>query len=98
MQLFADEDASAPARWDYGEMDTIYGFYNAKMWIGKVEQQQPTVFSVLREWQNYVIESSCNTVRAGSSFNQQREKCRQISRSDLHVQFNVGIHFARCQS
>jgi hypothetical protein len=31
--LFGDEDASAPARWDCGEMDTIYGFCNAKMWI-----------------------------------------------------------------
>jgi hypothetical protein len=32
-QLFVDEDTSAPARWDYGEMNTICGFYNAKMWI-----------------------------------------------------------------
>ncbi len=37
-----------------------------KKTIGKVEQQQPTVFSVLREWQSSVVESSCNTVRAGS--------------------------------
>ncbi len=33
LQLFGDEDASAPGRWDCGEMDTICGFYNAKMWI-----------------------------------------------------------------
>ncbi len=33
LQLFIDEDASAPARWDYGKMDTICGFCNAKMWI-----------------------------------------------------------------
>jgi hypothetical protein len=33
LQLFGDEDASTPGRWDYGEMDTIYGFCNAKMWI-----------------------------------------------------------------
>jgi hypothetical protein len=33
LQLFGDEDASDPGRWDYGEMDTICGFYNAKMWI-----------------------------------------------------------------
>jgi hypothetical protein len=31
--LFGDEDASALGRWDCGEMDTICGFYNAKMWI-----------------------------------------------------------------
>jgi hypothetical protein len=41
--------------------------------IGKVEQQQPTIFFVLREWQSSVAESSCNTAKAGSSFNQQRE-------------------------
>jgi hypothetical protein len=27
----------------------------------------------LREWQSSVAESSCNTARAGSSFNQQRK-------------------------
>jgi hypothetical protein len=62
--------------------------------IGKVEEQQPTIFSVLREWQSSIVESSYNTTRAGSSFNQQREQCCQISRSDSHVQFGVG----RCQS
>jgi len=31
--LFGDEDALALARWDCGEMDTICGFCNAKMWI-----------------------------------------------------------------
>jgi hypothetical protein len=33
LQLFRDEDASTPGRWDCGEMDTICGFYSAKMWI-----------------------------------------------------------------
>jgi hypothetical protein len=33
LQLFGDEDASAPGRWDCGEMDLICGFCNAKMWI-----------------------------------------------------------------
>jgi hypothetical protein len=66
--------------------------------IGKVDQQQPTILFVLQEWQSSIAESSCNTTRVGSSFNQQREQCRQISRSDSHVQFGVGIHFARCQS
>jgi hypothetical protein len=66
--------------------------------ISKVDKQQPIIFSVLWEWQSSVAESSCNTVRAGSSFNQQREQCRQISRSDSHVQFSVGIHFVQCQS
>jgi hypothetical protein len=33
LQLFRDEDASAPGRWDCGEMDTICGFYSAKMSI-----------------------------------------------------------------
>jgi hypothetical protein len=33
LQLFGDEDASALGRWDCGEMDTICGFCNAKMWI-----------------------------------------------------------------
>jgi hypothetical protein len=37
--------------------------------IDKVDKQQPTIFSVLREWQSSVAESSCNTARAGSSFN-----------------------------
>jgi hypothetical protein len=41
--------------------------------IGKVEEQQPIIFSVLREWRSSVAESSCNTARAGSSFNQQSE-------------------------
>jgi hypothetical protein len=41
--------------------------------ISKVDEQQPTIFSVLREWQSFVAESSYNTARAGSSFNQQRE-------------------------
>jgi hypothetical protein len=31
--------------------------------IGKVEQQQPKVFFVLREWQNSIAESSCNITR-----------------------------------
>jgi hypothetical protein len=31
--LFGDEDVLAPAQWDCGEMDIIYGFCNAKMWI-----------------------------------------------------------------
>ncbi len=35
LQLFGDEDVSALARWDCGEMDTICGFCNAKMWIKK---------------------------------------------------------------
>jgi len=65
--------------------------------IGKVKQP-PTIFYVLREWQSSIVESSYNTARAGSSFNQQREQCHQISRSDSHVQLGVGIHFARCQS
>ncbi|CAM6007599.1 unnamed protein product [Sphagnum balticum] len=33
LQLFGDEDTSAPGRWDYGEMDIICGFCSAKMWI-----------------------------------------------------------------
>jgi hypothetical protein len=33
LQLFGDENALAPTRWDCGKMDIIYGFYNAKMWI-----------------------------------------------------------------
>jgi hypothetical protein len=33
LQLFGDKDASAPGRWDCGEMDTICGFCSAKMWI-----------------------------------------------------------------
>jgi len=33
LQLFGDADASTPGRWDCGEMDTICGFYNTKMWI-----------------------------------------------------------------
>jgi hypothetical protein len=66
--------------------------------ISKVEEQQPTIFYVLREWQSSVAESSCNTARVGSFFNQQREQCHQISRSDSHVQFGVGIHFIRSQS
>jgi hypothetical protein len=33
LQLFGDEDASAPGRWDCGEMDTICEFCSAKMWI-----------------------------------------------------------------
>jgi hypothetical protein len=35
LQLFGDEDVLASTRWDYGEMDIICGFYNAKMWIKK---------------------------------------------------------------
>jgi hypothetical protein len=33
LQLFGDEDASAPGQRDCGEMDIICGLYNAKMWI-----------------------------------------------------------------
>jgi hypothetical protein len=33
LQLFRDEDALTLAQWDCGEMDTICGFCNAKMWI-----------------------------------------------------------------
>jgi hypothetical protein len=33
LQLFGDGDASAPGRWDCGEMDIICGFCSAKMWI-----------------------------------------------------------------
>jgi hypothetical protein len=66
--------------------------------IGKVDEQQPIIFFMLQEWQSFIVESSCNIARAGSSFNQQREQCRQISRLDSHVQFGVGIHFIRCQS
>jgi hypothetical protein len=31
--LFGDKNASTLARGDCGKMDTIYGFYNTKMWI-----------------------------------------------------------------
>jgi hypothetical protein len=31
--LFGNKYASTLARWDCGEMDTIYGFCNMKMWI-----------------------------------------------------------------
>jgi hypothetical protein len=41
--------------------------------IDKVDEQQPTIFFMLREWQSSIVESSYNTARAGSSFNQQRE-------------------------
>jgi hypothetical protein len=41
--------------------------------IGKVKLQQPTIFSMLQEWQSFVAESSCNTARVGNSFNQQIE-------------------------
>jgi hypothetical protein len=40
--------------------------------IDKVDKQQPIIFFVLREWQSSIAESSCNTARAKSSFNQQR--------------------------
>jgi len=77
LQLFGDEDASAPGRWDCGEMDTICGFCSAKMWIkersAKSTNNNPQFFSVLQEWQSSVTESSCNIARAGSFFNQQRE-------------------------
>jgi len=33
LQLFGDEGALTLGRWDCGEMDTICGFCNAKMWI-----------------------------------------------------------------
>jgi hypothetical protein len=33
LQLFGDEDALGLAQWDCGEMDTICGFCNVKMWI-----------------------------------------------------------------
>jgi len=33
LQLFGDEDVLALGRWDCGEMDTICGFCNEKMWI-----------------------------------------------------------------
>jgi hypothetical protein len=38
--------------------------------IGKVEEKPPIVFSMLREGQSSVAESSCNIARVGSSFNQ----------------------------
>ncbi len=73
LQLFGDKDASALAQWDYGEMDTIYGFCNAKMWIKerlvKSSNSNPKFFFVLREWQSSVIKFSCNTARVGSYFN-----------------------------
>jgi hypothetical protein len=31
--LFGDKDVLALTRWDCGEMNTICGFYNVKMWI-----------------------------------------------------------------
>jgi hypothetical protein len=33
LQLFGHKDASAPGRWDCGEMDTICEFCSTKMWI-----------------------------------------------------------------
>jgi len=51
--------------------------YNQRT-IGKVELQQPTIFFLLQEWQSSIAKSSCNTARAGSSFNQQRCQCHQI--------------------
>jgi hypothetical protein len=55
--------------------------------IGKVEQQQPVIFFVLQEWQSFVAESSCNTARARSFFNQRRKKCYQILKSDSVLAF-----------
>ncbi|CAK9211027.1 unnamed protein product [Sphagnum troendelagicum] len=77
LQLFGDGDASASGRWDCGKMDIICGFCNAKMWIkersANSTNNNPQFFFVLREWQSSVAESSCNTARVGSSFNQQKE-------------------------
>ncbi len=42
LQLFRDEDTLASARWDCEEMDTIYGFCNAKMWIKNDWQNRAT--------------------------------------------------------
>jgi hypothetical protein len=42
--------------------------------IDKVEQQQPIIFSVLREWQSSIAEFSCNTIRVGIFFNHRKEK------------------------
>jgi hypothetical protein len=101
LQLFKDEDASAPGRWDCGEMDTICGFYNAKMWIkegsAKSTNNNPQFF-LCCENGKVLLPSLPVTTRVRSSFNQQREQCHQISRLNLHVQFGVGIHFVRCQS
>jgi hypothetical protein len=83
-------------------MDTFCGFCNTKMWINeqlaKLSNSNPQFFMCYKNGKVMLAESSYNTTRAGSSFNKQREKCRQISRSDLHVQFDVGVYFAWCQS
>ncbi len=48
LQLFGDENASTLGRWDCGEMDTICGFCNAKMWIkerlAKLSYNNPQFF------------------------------------------------------
>ncbi len=52
LQLFGDEDTSTSGRWDCGEMDTICGFCNAKMWIkersAKSMNNNPQFFCVMR--------------------------------------------------
>jgi len=48
LQLFRNEDALASGRWDCGEMDTICGFCNAKMWIKeRLTKSSNTIFFVL---------------------------------------------------
>jgi hypothetical protein len=55
--------------WRNGHNLWILQYENVERMIGKVKQQQPTIFFMLRKWQNSVVESSCNIARAGSSFN-----------------------------
>jgi hypothetical protein len=96
LQLFGDEDASASGRWDCGEMDTICGFYNAKMWIKErsAKSNNHPQFFLCCENGKVLLPNLPATPQKLEILLTSKES----SRSDSHVQFGVGIHFARCQS
>jgi hypothetical protein len=84
LQLFGDEDALALTRWDCGEMDTICGFYNAKMWIKERLAKSSNInpqFSLCYKNGKILLTSLPITPQELEVFlTNKREKCRQISR------------------
>jgi hypothetical protein len=100
--MFVDKNASTPARWDCGEMDTICGFYNVKMWIKERLAKSRNInpqFSLCCDNGKFLLLSFLATLQELEVLlTNKKEKCHQISKSNSHVQFGVGIHFSRCQS
>jgi hypothetical protein len=95
LQLFGDENTLASGRWDCGEMDTICGFCNAKMWIkerlAKSSYNNPQ-FSLCCENGKVLLPSLLATLQKLEIFLTSKESSAVKFRDQIHI-YNLVLAF-----